>query len=109
MTLYPSEYQHWAHTKNYSGNISSESSELRITYPRNDALFVLDSSLPEHVQVLRVLASGGRDKTAALFVDGEFAGICTDVFSWSIKMTRGMHTLTVECGGSSVSSSFAVQ
>ncbi len=106
---YPSEYQHWASSKNYAGEIVTGTTALRIDYPRNNSVFVYDSSLPDSVQLLRILASGGQNETAVLWLDGNLVGTCRGVFSWNVPLSRGSHTLTVECGGSTVSSVYQVQ
>ncbi len=100
---YPSEYQHWADSKNFLGS-SSDGSMLRgaslaITYPRNNAHFIYNPSLPMSVQQLTVTAVGGNGTSAELFLDNKSAGLVKNVFSWKIPLTPGEHELYVVCDG----------
>ena len=106
---YPSEYQHWAHSRNIAGSIAENSAELRIVYPKNGAVFIYDPSLPSSVQMLQVQAVGGASERASLYVDGNFAGDASGIFSWSTPLVRGRHQLAVECGGQSYTVSFTVK
>lgn len=110
---YPSEYQHWADSRNFLGNSAQETGDaqgpLTITYPRNGSVFIYDASLPPSVQFLSVTAVGGTEKSAVLQLDGSTVGNAVQVFSWNIPLTRGTHTLTVICGGERTVSEFEVK
>ena len=106
---YPSEYQHWANSRNMFGNAHVDGAMLEITFPRNNASFVYDGSLPATVQMLSVKAVGGVQSRAELYVDGVSYGIASDVFSWNVPLAVGRHDLTVVCGNETVSSSYTVK
>ncbi len=106
---YPSEYQHWAHSRNFSGTISVGGTPLCITFPQNRATFIYDPTLPRRVQVVGVKAVGGEEKSAVLYLDGEMVGEARGVFSWNIPLSKGMHQLTVVCGSEDASASFSVK
>ncbi len=110
---YPSEYQHWADSKNFLGNSALETGEaqgpLTISYPRDGSLFIYDASLPPSVQYLTVTAVGGREKSASLSLDGKLIGQARQVFSWNVPLSRGRHTLTVVCGEEQTKAEFEVK
>ncbi|MCR5620335.1 MAG: transglycosylase domain-containing protein [Treponema sp.] len=110
---YPSEYQHWADSRNFLGNSAQGTGDsqgpLTITYPRNGALFIYDASLPASVQYLSVTAVGGKEKSASLTLDGQPVGNASQVFSWNIPLSRGFHVLTVTCGTERAVSEFEVK
>ena len=106
---YPSEYQHWAHSRNFSGSISVGGTPLSISFPRNKATFVYDPTLPQRVQMVGVKAVGGEEKNAVLYLDGDIIGEARNIFSWNIPLSRGTHQLTVVCGSEDASASFIVK
>ena len=110
---YPSEYQHWADSRNFLGNSAQGTGDaqgpLTITYPRNGSVFIYDASLPPAVQFLSVTAVGGQEKSAVLYLDGVPVGNAIQVFSWNIPLTRGTHTLSVICGTERTVSEFEVK
>lgn len=110
---YPSEYQHWADSKNFLGNSAQGTGDaegpLTITYPRNGAVFIYDASLPASVQFLSVTAVGGQEKSASLTLDGQPVGNASQVFSWNVPLARGTHVLTVTCGTERAVSEFEVK
>jgi hypothetical protein len=110
---YPSEYQHWADSRNFLGNSAQGTGDaegpLTITYPRNGALFIFDASLPASVQFLSVTAVGGKEKSAILTLDGKPVGSASQVFSWNIPLSRGFHVLAVTCGTERAVSEFEVK
>ena len=106
---YPSEYQHWANSRNMLGSSRIDGSVLEITFPRNNASFVYDSSLPAGVQVLNVKAAGGSKSHAELYVDGMSCGTVYDIFSWNIPLSVGKHVLTLVCGDETVTSCYTVK
>jgi len=106
---YPSEYQHWAHSRNFAGSIAGNSARLQIVYPRNGAVFIYDPTLPASVQMLQVQAVGGAAESASLYADGELVGTASGVLSWNLPLARGTHTIAVECAGEESVSSFTVK
>ena len=110
---YPSEYQHWADSRNFLGNSAQGTGDaegpLTITYPRNGAVFIYDASLPPSVQFLSVTAVGGQEKSASLSLDGQPVGTASQVFSWSVPLSRGTHVLSVTCGTERAVSEFEVK
>ncbi|MBQ9538334.1 MAG: hypothetical protein IJU95_03605, partial [Treponema sp.] len=110
---YPSEYQHWADSKNFLGNSQIETGDsqgpLTISYPRSGAVFIYDASLPPSVQFLTVTAVGGLEKTATLYLDGQVISTVSQVFSWNIPLSRGKHTLPLVCGVERCSAEFEVK
>lgn len=109
---YPSEYQHWADSRNFLGDSSLGSvrgrTPLAITHPRNNAHYVYDHSLPPSVQILSVRAVGGEDKYARLFFDDTDMGTAENIFSWNIPLAIGAHKLKVVCGSESTETYFIV-
>ena len=106
---YPSEYQHWASTKNIAGDIAKTDSELSFVYPINHAVFVYDLSIPQQAQMLSVEVVGGSEQAATLFADGQRVGIARGRFVWQIPLTRGTHELTVQCGQEQKSIEYSVR
>ncbi len=106
---YPSEYQHWAAQKNFSGETQIDGSELSFLYPRNNAHFIFDPTIKPSAQMLPVEVTGGHHTSASLYYDGKNMGTVSDVFSWHIALERGTHTLTAECGTERTSITFTVK
>ena len=106
---YPSEYQHWANSRNMYGTSRIDGSMLEISFPRNNASFVYDVSLPAGVQMLCVKAIGGKCNVAELYVDGVSFGTASDIFSWNVPLSVGNHVLTLVCGSESVTSYYNVK
>ncbi len=106
---YPSLYQHWAQSKNFLGKSGADGSPLMISYPRNNALYVYDPSLPAGVQAVNVKAVGGSASVARLFVDDEPAGTAEHLFAWNVPLHPGRHTLTVVCGNEQAQISYTVE
>ena len=99
---YPSIYQHWAFQKSIDSSFIEEDVPV-IQYPKNDAVFVYDPSLPQEVQYISVLATGGTangyEGGGRLFYDGIFMGEKTHPLKWQVPLERGRHTLRFECNG----------
>lgn len=106
---YPSEYQHWANSKNMSGSSSLDGAPLKITFPQDNARFIYDRAMPYGVQVLNVKAVGGSKKNAVLYVDGVPFKEAQDVLAWSVPLTIGEHNLTVICGEETQVSHYSVK
>lgn len=105
---YPSEYQHWANSKNIYGNSSIDGSPLEITFPKNNALFIYDNFLPSGIQIINVKAIGGKKDSAELFIDGISFGRAYNLFSWNVPLNIGRHSVSVVCGDENVVSYFNV-
>ena len=97
-TVYPAEYVTWFRLKNRSGEVGDRGSALRIISPRNGSVFYYDESIPSGQQKLIVEASGGSEETARFFVDGKRLTENTRPFIAQVPITRGNHTIRVECG-----------
>ncbi len=104
--VYPPEYAHWASGKNMRGT-SAAGGALKIVYPKNNAVFIYDSSLNAASQMLPVHAIGGSD-SAELLVDGKSVGM-SSTLRWHIPLTRGHHELTVRADGKEARSAYTVR
>ena len=103
--VYPPEYAHWASGKNMRGT-SAAGGALKIVYPKNNAVFIYDSSLNAASQMLPVHVIGGTSP-AELLVDGKSAGM-SSTLRWHIPLTRGHHELTVRADGKEARSAYTV-
>lgn len=95
---YPSQYQHWASSENFSGSFRTGGSSLEILYPKDKATYFYDSSLSPQQQSFSVKAYGGDSTFADLYIDGVFFDRRQNLFEWYIPLTIGKHQLTVVCG-----------
>ncbi len=94
---YPSEYQHWASSRNFSGTISNFDSPLEILYPNNKATYYYDPVTKGNQQSISVKAYGGTSSKASLYLDDKFFGSAENLFEWYIPLTPGQHKITVVC------------
>ena len=108
-TVYPAEYATWFRIKNRSGAVDENTVSLRITSPRDGSLFYYDDSVPLQQQKLIVEATGGTEDRALFFLDGAQLSESTRPFLASVPLTRGNHTVTVQCGGEQAEFGFSVK
>ena len=106
---YPSEYQHWAYDRNINAGEFFNSGELEIMFPKNNAVFIYDPSIPQDVQKISVIAVGGAESTAELFLDGVSSGKKSMPFSWSIPIITGDHVLEIKCGEKTAAAKYTVK
>ena len=106
---YPSEYQHWASGKNINKDGKKSSGKLEIMYPTNNAVFFLDDSIPESVQKITILCSGGKEERTDSFLDGFFYQSAFENQAFSVPLTKGMHTFTIQNGKENRTVTFTVK
>lgn len=106
---YPSEYQHWANGININKDGKTSSGSLEIMYPTNNAVFFLDESIPESVQKITILCSGGKENRTDSFLDGIFYKSAFERQAFTIPLTRGNHKFTVQNGNEKKTVIFTVK
>ena len=106
---YPSEYQHGASGKNINKDGKKSSGKLEIMYPTNNAVFFLDDSIPESVQKITILCSGGKEERTDSFLDGFFYQSAFENQAFSVPLTKGMHTFTIQNGKENRTVTFTVK
>ncbi|MCR5218028.1 transglycosylase domain-containing protein [Treponema sp.] len=106
---YPSEYQHWAYGRNINATDFFSDGEFEIMFPKNEAVFIFDPGIPENVQELMVIASGGKEREAFLSLDGKPVAKKEMPFSWNLPLTRGEHLIEISCGSEKDSVKYTVK
>ena len=98
-TAYPPEYAAWFRLKDRSGSVDARDAPLAIVSPRSGSRFYYDESVPPDRQNIAVEAVGGSADTAAFLVDGQPFVQAARPFVAHVPLVRGVHTVTVRCGG----------
>lgn len=94
---YPDEFQRWFASPNLEGSLFS-STDLKILYPLDRSVFLLDRGGSEDIQAIKLEAAGGKEKEANLFVDGNFISTKERPFIWYLPLQEGEHVLELVCG-----------
>ncbi len=89
-TTVPAEYQAWAEKKRFG---LQEAERFEILFPKDGAVFGLDTQMPEENQTIPLEAIGKGEIT--WFCDGEKIGTGSRIF-WSLQV--GEHCLEAVCG-----------
>ncbi len=98
-TAYPPEYAAWFRLKDRSGSVDARDAPLAIVSPRSGSRFYYDESVSPGRQNVAVEAIGGGADTAAFLVDGQPLVQVARPFVAHVPLVRGVHTVTVRCGG----------
>lgn len=85
-TKVPAEYAGWAAKKHYA---ASQESDIRIIFPKNGAVFKIDSTIRKSLQAIP-LRVAGTQKEIQWFVDGRYIGKGSEMI-WQLQ--QGNHVI----------------
>lgn len=93
---YPSEYQHWATSKNMHGTFENQNQNLELIYPKDGAVFVYDNSIPKGTQTIAIEAVGDLENTRLIYDGVEFPSSGNRLV-WYVPLEKGIHRIKVVC------------
>ncbi len=103
---YPSKYGAWLAERARYGDVRRGSGRIRL--PREGAVFYLDAALPEEAQAIRV-ETAGFEYGALVLVDDVPCGALNSAGVFTLPLSPGKHTVTVEDAESTHSVTFIVR